>query len=206
MLCLGVATFIAVGIATWTSVQNISLLRDQTYTGQRAYLIIDNVRLHGRLDICSERPKFGEMNVALIPSTPSSSGTPMWLPWDVKNTGLTPALNIRQRFRFYIGTERPPVGSGDPFGGTRVALGPGQCDPSPDAPWVWLDRRNPRDGTSPRYWMQDDVERISPTGGERLWVVISVDYDTAFKGVTGFSTFCGYYDSSLFTSCGNVVE
>lgn len=171
------------------------------HTGQRAYLLIENVRLRGKLDNCTDRPKYGEMNVTLAP------GTPMWLQWDVKNAGLTPALNIRQRFKFYIddGNKPPGAGGGEPFGGTRVALGPGECDSSPDAPWMWLDRRHGGD-LPPRIWTVDDAKSISPEGGKRLWVVVSIDYDTAFKGVTGFSTFCGYYDNSLFSSCNNMVK
>lgn len=191
--------WLAVGAACLYTVFTYQLLhttQEGVHTGQRAYLLIENVRLHGKLDICNDRPKYGEMNVTLAP------GTPMWLQWDIKNAGLTPALNIRQRFSFYVGQNAPASGGGEPFGGTKIALGPGECDPSPDAPWVWLDRRH--EGAADRIWKTADAAQIS-AGLERLWVVISVDYNTAF-GQPGLSTFCGYYDNSLFSSCGNIVK
>src|SRR5438105_237045 len=54
---------LAVAVAVGYSVLTYQLWRT-AQSGQRAYLLIENVRLRGKLDICIDRPKYGEMNVA----------------------------------------------------------------------------------------------------------------------------------------------
>lgn len=162
-------------------------------TGQRPWLLIENVRLKSDPLLCrpASAVPFGIQNVTLLP------GVQMWPQWDVRNVGATTATNIRNAFKFYIGAHPADLSRVDEFGGMRLALGPTECDSSPSAGWVWLDARDQR------TWNTTDAERL--TAGEKLWLVVSVEYDTP-QGIHGFSSFCGYYDNSLFTNACSVVK
>jgi hypothetical protein len=200
---------IALGLLGWgSSVAYRSLgelsnqttaLTQQTYRGQRAYLLIENLRLKKDNRICAVPTMLDDLNVAL------GVGTPMWLQWDIKNTGQTPAHNIQVFGDFQIGPAAPPLNVDIPIAmqWQRVgsALGPNECEPSPDAPFMWLGRNGYRP------WNESDKERTTGTPPkERLWAVVYVVYDTIFSGIRGYSSVCGYYEGSRFTPCGTVMR
>ena len=159
-------------------------LTQQTFSGQRAYLLVKNLRLRGS-------PK------ALV------VGTPMWFEWDVENVGQTPARNPRTSFLFDVrsAAEPPMPDEAGTHGWSFVggnALGPGDSEISPDTNAVWLE------ATSGRTWRTDDQQFVD--AGARLWVQIIVTYDTVFDGISGKSTHCAYWEASTFSFCGQTVE
>jgi hypothetical protein len=168
--------------------------RDQVYFGQRAYLLTENLRLIGEHPVCTTPTELNSLNVALLPDVR------MWLQWDIINTGQTPAHNIRFVGFFYIGPDRPPLNVEVLTEGRLVgsALGSGECLPSPDAAFMWLDQE------SGRLWTDADTQRVN--NGEQLWAAVYVVYDTVFEGVRGYSSVCGYYEGSRFTACGTVMR
>jgi hypothetical protein len=176
---------------------SVAISEQGVHSGQRAYLLIENLRLASKHPICTQPTKIGALNV------PLEKGARMWLQWDVKNAGVTPAQNIRMRFKFYIGENAPTPADGDRFGGYRDVLGPGECEASPDAPWIWLDRQ------AERTWKPEDMARVANdtrTGSEHLFAMVAADYETVFPGVVGHTSVCGYYDNAAFTSCGSLVK
>ena len=151
-------------------------LQQQIYAGERAYLLVKNVRI--------------QTSGTLV------AGSQLRLQWDTVNVGQTPAQNIRTQYAIYFGPRGldviPPSGSEHIYSEGR-ALGPGETEESPDVFGVWLE------GEPGRALTVEDLDRLN--SGEFLNARITVAYDTVF-GVPGRTTVCAYYEGSRFSYCG----
>lgn len=146
-------------------------------TGQRAYLLIDGVRL----------------------TDPVALNSRLRLEWVIRHTGQTPAKNIRTYDTLYIAPDARPLPEPSGLAPSVVSRGAGQVLRSPDAPSVWFEDIDGRTTTA------EDIARITPPPGqpprERLWVQVVVWYETVF-GQPARTTLCAYWEGSALTSCG----
>ena len=167
----------------------VALTREQVHTGQRAYLLIKDLHLRNR-------PMALEVD------------TPMWFEWTLLNVGDTTARNPKTHMLFEIrpSNQPPEPNAAKTRGPTFVgggALGPGDHEPSPDTGAVWLGYKTGRN------WTPDDDARVQNgrSGAPyRLWVQLTVEYETVFSGVGGETTLCAYWESSQFSLCGTEVD
>lgn len=155
-----------------------TILTEQVHAGQRAYLMVKNLRIES--------------------AGPLTVGSRMRLQWETTNVGQTPAQNLRTYYAFYVGPyerePKPPQGTEHIYSEGR-ALGPSEMEESPDAPGVWLE------GKPGRTLDAAELARLQ-SGSEYLNVRLIVAYDTVFPGVSGRTTLCAYYEGSRFSLCG----
>lgn len=157
--------------------EQTSTLQQQVYRGDRAYLLIRNVRLIGD-------------------GGPLETGDRLWLQWDTVNVGRTPAQNLISWFELYYGDRAadPPNGLKSGYSEARV-LGPSDAENSPDMAGVWMD------DTPGRLITSDEKQRLD-AGELFLNARIVVTYDTVFPSVRGRTEVCAYYEGARFSYCG----
>lgn len=158
------------------AVEQARTFQQQVYAGERAYLLIRNVRLVGG-------------------NGPLKAGDRLRLQWDVENVGPTPAHGLITTFEFYYGDRAvpPQVDTTRAYSEARI-LGPHDIEHSPDTGAVWLESK-------PGRLITPDEERHLRAGEIYLNARIVVTYETVF-GIKGHTEICAYYEGSQFSYCG----
>ncbi len=172
-----VVTAVLAGWNLRTLSKQTDVVTEQVHSGQRAYLIVKNLRIES--------------------TGPLAVGSRLRLQWDTTNKGQTPAQNLRTYYAFYIGPRGPdvtPPPDSEHIYSESHALGPDETEESPDAPSAWLE------GKSGRVLTAEDMNRLN--NGEFLNARLIVAYGTVFSGVSGRTTVCAYYEGSRFSLCG----
>ena len=174
-----VALLTAVGLV-WLTYEQVGLTREQIYRGERAYLLIQNVRLS-------------------TPDALTADSLPD-LKWDIINVGRTPAQHLITRYAIYIGPRgaEPPDDAIEGYSEGRT-LGPGEKEPSPSIFGTWLGG-----GAMAGKPLGDRMKLLDGDPDTRLYLNarITVLYDTVFPGVSGRTDICAYYEGSRFSYCG----
>ena len=175
VLATGILYSLMTMLMWWASRDSLALTRDQVLLGQRAYLIPQQVML----------------------VKPLAAGRPVEVSYAFKNSGSTPATEVRTLAGVWLlakDTPILPVISNERTGaGSTVFVGAGDIK---HASPRWLDD-DPQ-----RLLSADELERIQ-TGELKLYAIVAIDYRDVFKH-PGRTVACAVYEPAVtaLIECG----